>query len=102
MQELKEFYQQAKDKYDIKVFSVEMGGDIEKTRKELAEIPADWVVLQANPEQIEKQYGLDISHTPEIYVLDGEKRVLNKTAVSAHIKAVIEQSEIEFAKHRNN
>lgn len=101
MQELKEFYQQAKDKYDIKVFSVEMGGDIEKTRKELAEIPADWVVLQANPEQIEKQYGLDISHTPEIYVLDGEKRVLNKTAVSAHIKAVIEQSETELVKHRN-
>lgn len=101
MTELKEFYQSFKDKYDFEVFAIEMGGDAEKTRKELGEIPSEWIVLQANPDKIEKQYGLYISHTPEIYVLDSEKRVLNKTAVSAHIKAVIEQSETELAKHRN-
>ncbi len=91
--ELKEFYNSSKEKYDFEVFSIEMGGNLEETKKQLEQEKFEWIVLQSNPAKIEKEYGLDVEHTPEIYILDSEKRVLNKTAVSSHIKAVIEQNE---------
>ena len=92
-EELREFYNSSKDKYDFEVFSIEMGGDRDKTQKQTSEEGLEWFVLQANPAQIESRYGLNVEHTPEIYILDSNKRVLNKTVLSSHIKAVIEQEE---------
>ena len=70
-----------------------MGGDRDKTQKQTSEEGLEWFVLQANPAQIESRYGLNVEHTPEIYILDSNKKVLNKTVLSSHIKAVIEQEE---------
>ncbi len=91
--ELIDFYKKEKERYDFEIFSIEMGGEAEKTKQQLKELPFDWIVVQSNPTQIEKLYGLDIEHTPEIYILDAQKQILNKTAVYSHIKAVIEQQE---------
>ena len=96
--ELKNFYKDYKDKYDFEIFSIEMGGNIEETKKQLQEEPFDWTVVQSNPTQINKLYGLDIDHTPEIYILDNEKRILNKTALYQHVQAVIEQEEMQRTK----
>ena len=96
--ELKNFYKDYKDKYDFEIFSIEMGGNIEETKKQLQEEPFDWTVVQSNPTQINKLYGLDIDHTPEIYILDNDKRILNKTAVYQHVRAVIEQEEMQRTK----
>ncbi len=91
--ELIDFYNTDKEKYDFEIFSIEMGGDSVETKKQLTETPFEWIVLQSNPTQIEKLYSLDIEHTPEIYILDSQKRILNKTAAYPHVKAVIEQQE---------
>lgn len=98
--ELKNFYKDYKDKYDFEIFSIEMGGNIEETKKQLQEEPFDWTVVQSNPTQINKLYGLDIDHTPEIYILDNEKRILNKTALYQHVQAVIEQEEMQRTKNQ--
>ena len=91
--ELKNFYKDNKAKYDFEIFSIEMSGNIEQTQKQLQAEPFEWIVVQSNPTQINKLYGLDIDHTPEIYILDKEKRILNKTALYQHVRAVIEQAE---------
>lgn len=98
IEELKNFYKDNKDKYDFEIFSIEMGGNIEETKKQLQQEPFDWIVVQSNPTQINKLYGLDIDHTPEIYILDNDKRILNKTAVYQHVRAVIEQEEMQRTK----
>ncbi len=95
IEELQEFYKAKKKEYDFEVYSIEMGGDSEETHKALEQTPLDWIVVQSDPTQIEKLYSLNVEHTPEIYILDRGKRILNKTALSSHIKAVIEQDRVQ-------
>ena len=67
----------------------ELYGVGEKTEKN----PFEWTNWQIAPEILKKEYGIDIIRTPEIYILDRDKKVLNKTVIYSHIKKAIEDWE---------
>ena len=53
-----------------------------------------WANLDIEPQILKQKYGIDIIRTPEVYILDSEKKVLNKTVIYSHIKKAIEDWEI--------
>lgn len=88
---LKDFYKQKKDLYDVEIFSIDLSRDMEQSRKYHSEHPFDWIVLKALPEEIGQKYGLDIELTPELYILDSNKRILNKTVLYSQIEESLKQ-----------
>jgi peroxiredoxin len=86
---LKDLYKNKKQEYDLEVYSVDLEQDeaICKARQEADPFP--WIVTHASAEYMQK-YGFDLEHTPEIYVLDASKHIINKTAIYAHIEETIQ------------
>ena len=52
-----------------------------------------WTNWEIDPQILKQKYGIDIIRTPEIYILDSEKKILNKTVIYSHIKKAIEDWE---------
>lgn len=86
IEDLFDFYNNFSKKYNANIISINVG---EKTEKN----PFEWTNWQIAPEILKKEYGIDIIRTPEIYILDNEKKVLNKTVIYSHIKKAIEDWE---------
>lgn len=86
IEDLFDFYNNFSKKYNANIISINVG---EKTDKN----PFEWTNWQIAPETLKKEYGIDIIRTPEIYILDRDKKVLNKTVIYSHIKKAIEDWE---------
>ncbi|MEE0266939.1 MAG: DUF5106 domain-containing protein [Bacteroidales bacterium] len=86
IEDLFDFYNNFSKKYNANIISINVG---EKTEKN----PFEWTNWQIAPEILKKEYGIDIIRTPEIYILDRDKKVLNKTVIYSHIKKAIEDWE---------
>jgi thiol-disulfide isomerase/thioredoxin len=87
IENLIDFYNNDSKKYDAKIISINVG---EKTDKPMY----PWANLDIEPQILKQKYGIDIIRTPEVYILDSEKKVLNKTVIYSHIKKAIEDWEI--------
>lgn len=87
---LVDFYKNFKEKYNVEIYSVDLGNDLEAVKDHQTNTPFDWIVLRADPRRLKEDYNLDIDHTPELYVLDKNKVIMNKTAVYSHVQKVIE------------
>lgn len=86
IENLIDFYNNYSKKYDAKIISINVG---EKTDKPMY----PWTNWEIEPQILKQKYGIDIIRTPEIYILDNEKKVLNKTVIYSHIKSTIEDWE---------
>lgn len=80
------FYEKDSKKYNTKIISINVG---EKTK----EATYPWINWEIDPQILKQKHGIDIIRTPEIYILDNEKKVLNKTVIYSHIKKAIEDWE---------
>lgn len=80
------FYEKDSKKYNAKIISINVG---EKTK----EATYPWTNWEIDPQILKQKHGIDIIRTPEIYILDNEKKVLNKTVIYSHIKKAIEDWE---------
>ncbi|MGP1515228.1 MAG: redoxin domain-containing protein [Bacteroidales bacterium] len=89
IEDLKNFYKDYKDKYDVEIYSIDIEPDyaICKARQETD--PYDWIVTHATLEEL-KPYDFQLNHTPSLFVLDANKRIINKTAIYDHVKQSIE------------
>ena len=86
IENLIDFYNNYSKKHDAKIISINVG---EKTDKPMY----PWTNWEIEPQILKQKYGIDIIRTPEIYILDNEKKVLNKTVIYSHIKSTIEDWE---------
>lgn len=80
------FYEKDSKKYNTKIISINVG---EKTKEPMY----PWTNWEIDPQILKQKYGIDIIRTPEIYILDSEKKILNKTVIYSHIKKAIEDWE---------
>ncbi|MBO5843414.1 MAG: DUF5106 domain-containing protein [Bacteroidales bacterium] len=80
------FYEKDSKKYNTKIISINVG---EKTKEAMY----PWTNWEIDPQILKQKHGIDIIRTPEIYILDNEKKVLNKTVIYSHIKKAIEDWE---------
>jgi len=92
LNDLKNFYSQYKDKYDVEIYSIDIEPDyaICKARQEVE--PYEWIVTHATAEELEP-YNFKLDHTPTLYILDQNKRIINKTAIYDHVRQTIEIDE---------
>ncbi|MBO6117738.1 MAG: DUF5106 domain-containing protein [Bacteroidales bacterium] len=89
LDDLKNFYKDDKDKYDVEIYSIDIDPDYAMSKARQQAAPFDWIVVHAYAEELE-HYNFNLDHTPELYVLDANKRILNKTAIYDHVKQSIE------------
>jgi thiol-disulfide isomerase/thioredoxin len=80
------FYEKDSKKYNAKIISINVG---EKTKEAMY----PWTNWEIDPQILKQKHDIDIIRTPEIYILDNEKKVLNKTVIYSHIKKAIEDWE---------
>lgn len=81
------FYNNYANKYNTKIVSIEVGEN-----PDASSLP--WTNWHINPQILKQKHGIDIIRTPEIYILDKDKKILNKTVIYSHIKQAIEGWEI--------
>jgi peroxiredoxin len=86
---LENLYKTKKNDYDFEVFSIDLDQNLETSASYHIDHPFEWLVLKADSEHIKQRYGLDISLTPELYILDSQKRILNKTVLYSQIEESI-------------
>lgn len=89
---LEDFYKNKSKDMDVEVFCIDLEEDeaVCKARQEAHPFP--WIVTHSTPKALE-QYGFNLDHTPEIYILDATKRIINKTAIYAHVEETITNEE---------
>ena len=88
LEDLKRFYKEEKEKYDVEIYSIDVEPDyaICKARQEAD--PYEWIVTHASKEELDP-YNFNLNHTPTLYVLDENKKVINKTAIYDHVGQTI-------------
>ncbi|MBP3254143.1 MAG: DUF5106 domain-containing protein [Bacteroidales bacterium] len=89
LDELKSFYWTDAKKYDAEIYSIDIEPDIAICRARQQSDPFEWIVVHATAQELEP-YHLDLDHTPQLYILDKNKRIINKTAVYNHVRQAIE------------
>ncbi|MBR1627180.1 MAG: redoxin domain-containing protein [Bacteroidales bacterium] len=89
LDELKSFYKDYKDKYDVEIYSIDIDPDYAMSKARQSAEPFDWIVTHATVEEL-SAYNFQLDHTPSLFILDENKRILNKTALYEHVKKSIE------------
>ncbi|MDO5760409.1 MAG: DUF5106 domain-containing protein [Bacteroidota bacterium] len=86
---LQDLYSRNKDYYDLEIFSIDLEADVEIGKARQRMEPYPWIVTFKAPEEL-REYGFILDHTPELYVLDKDKKILNKTAMYEHVEKVMD------------
>ncbi|MDD4387573.1 MAG: hypothetical protein PHD15_07495, partial [Clostridia bacterium] len=55
--------------------------------------PFNWIVLKTTSEELESKYNLNIEMTPDIYILDKDKKIINHTPSYNQIEETIKRIE---------
>ncbi|MFA7082723.1 MAG: redoxin domain-containing protein [Bacteroidales bacterium] len=90
---LEKFYNEYKNVYDVEVFSIDLDNNLEQSLKFRKAHPFKWIVLKTTPEELQKKYNLDIEMTPDLYILDKDKRIINHTPSYNQIEETIKRME---------
>lgn len=90
---LEKFYNDFKNVYDVEVFSIDLDHNIEASLKFKKEHPFKWIVLKTTSEELESKYNLNIEMTPDIYILDKDKKIINHTPSYNQIEETIKRME---------
>ncbi len=90
---LEKFYNDFKNVYDVEVFSIDLDHNMEASLKFKKEHPFKWIVLKTTSEELESKYNLNIEMTPDIYILDKDKKIINHTPSYNQIEETIKRIE---------
>ncbi len=90
---LEKFYKEYKNVYDFEIFSIDLDNKIEESLNFRSKHPFDWIVLKSNSELLKEKYNLDIQLTPDLYILDKDKKIINHTPIYSQIESTIKNLE---------
>ena len=86
---LKDLYATNKEYYDVEIFAVDLDEDYAMAKARQQAEPFPWIVTYSEVENL-RPYGFILDHTPELYVLDKDKRIINKTPMYEHIEKTLD------------
>lgn len=98
---LEKFYNEYKLIYDVEIFSVDLDLNIKESINFAKTRPFNWIVTKTTAEDIMEKYGLDVALTPDLYVLDSNKKILHHAAQYQSVINFIKRNEI-INKSKNN
>lgn len=90
---LEKFYKDFKNVYDFEIFSIDLDNNIGESLNFRKKHPFDWIVLKTNSEELKAKYNLDIEMTPDLYLLDKDKKIINHTPLYNQIEETIKRIE---------
>ncbi|MFA6368410.1 MAG: redoxin domain-containing protein [Bacteroidales bacterium] len=90
---LEKFYRDFKKVYDFEIFSIDLDDNMDKSLSFRKNHPFDWIVLKDSPENLKEKYNLDIEMTPDLYLLDRDKKIINHTPIYNQIEETIRRIE---------
>lgn len=90
---LENFYKEYKNVYDLEIFSLDLDNNMEHSIEFRKKHPFDWIVLKSNSTILKEKYNLDIELTPDLYILDKDKKIINHTPLYSQIKDTIKNLE---------
>ncbi len=93
LEAFEKFYSEYKDKYDFEVYSIDLDYNLEESLAFSKNHPFKWIVLKSDPDIIKQKYNLDIDMTPDLYLLDSEKRIINHAPVYSQMEQTIKSIE---------
>ncbi len=82
------FYKYIKDDYGVEIYSIDIEPDIAICKARQQKEPFQWIVTHATEQEL-APYNFNLDHTPTIYILDKNKRVINKTAIYSQVEKTI-------------
>lgn len=86
---LKDLYSMNKNFYDVEIFAIDVDQDEEHAKQRQKDDPFPWIVTFKNISSLQ-EYGFALDHTPELYILDKNKVILNKTAMYEHVEKTMD------------
>ncbi|MBQ9311978.1 MAG: redoxin domain-containing protein [Bacteroidales bacterium] len=86
---LKDLYKLNKEYYDFEIYSIDLEEDYAIAKARQQADPYPWIVTQTSVETL-RPYGFVLDHTPEMYVLDKNKRIINKTPMYEQIEKTLD------------
>lgn len=93
LDQLENFYKKFKNVYDFEIFSIDLDNNMEESIAFQQKHPFDWIVLKSNSTLIKEKYNLDIEMTPDLYLLDKDKKIINHTPLYNQIEETIRSIE---------
>ncbi len=90
---LEKFYNDFKNVYDVEVFGIDLDNNMEESLKFRKNHPFKFIVLKTTSEELQKKYNLDIEMTPDLYILDKDKKIINHTPSYNQIEETIKRME---------
>jgi Redoxin. len=87
---LEQFYASDKQKYDVEIFAVDLDNDLKNSINFAKERLFPWIVVKSTNDELKEKYGLDIPLTPDLYILDKDKKIINHTPVYKQVAQTIE------------
>ncbi len=96
--DLIDFYKYIKDDYGVEIYSIDIEPDIAICKARQQKEPFAWIVTHASQQELEP-YNFNLDHTPTIYILDKNKRIINKTAIYSQVEKTIKAD--YFSKKEN-
>ena len=88
-----EFYNRAKKDLDFEVYAVCMGSDVGKWKKAIVERQLPFVNVGGNKANLDFREVFDIRTTPQIFVLDKDKKIIAKKIGVESLEQVIRDYE---------
>jgi peroxiredoxin len=95
LDQLETFYKKFKNVYDFEIFSIDLDNNMEESIAFQQKHPFDWIVLKSNSTLLKEKYNLDIEMTPDLYLLDKDKKIINHTPLYNQIEETIKSIEEE-------
>lgn len=95
LDQLETFYKKYKKVYDVEIFSIDLDNNMEESIAFQQKHPFDWIVLKSNSTILKEKYNLDIEMTPDLYLLDKDKKIINHTPLYNQIEETIKSIEEE-------
>lgn len=90
LEQLEDFYAKAKDKYNFDIYCVDLDNELQNSINFSKEHPFPWLVVKTTNEDLKSKYNLDIPLTPDLYVLDKDKKIINHTPIYKQVQQTIE------------
>lgn len=95
---LVDFYNREKDSLDFEIFAVCMSADTVAWRKYVEEHKLPWVNVGGNVANIDFVQVYDVHSTPQIYILDREKKIIMKKIAMDELEAFMRRYDEEVKK----
>lgn len=93
LESFEKFYNDYKEKYDFEVYSIDLDYNLQESLAFNKAHSFKWIVLKSDPDILKQKYNLNIDMTPDLYLLDSEKKIINHAPVYSQMEQTIRRIE---------